>query len=290
MNYIIFDLEWNQPQDKSPLMVNNICLDGEIIQLGAVKLNAQFTVVDAFCMYVQPKHYQKLHNRIVALTGISDKILAEQGVSFPEMYTRFMQWCGDEYAFMTWSMSDLPILIDNLLIHQMDVTNIPVCYDIQRIFSREIMRGDTRYSLETALSILKERGDTSHDALHDARNTAKICAHLDLDVYLEEYASRVFAEQPSPIIYDTRQALRGDLALRQFLCPWCGEPVTCEPWLSYQGNTFAGYGMCPQEDEFLVELSVIKRPDGRYSAKRIIYEMSDDLWDVYMDKKEALGV
>lgn len=290
VNYIVLDLEWNQPLDQGALVTDPVCLNGEIIQLGAVKLNEQFAVVDEFCMYVQPQYYPKLHNRIVALTGISDKTLAEKGVSFPEMYDCFMQWCGDEYTFVTWSMSDLPILIDNLIIHQMDLSGLPVCYDIQRIFSREIMRGNTRYSLETALSILKEHGDTSHDALHDARNTAKVCDHLDLELYLNEYASQVFAERPSQTIYDTRQDIRDDPTLRQFLCPWCGEAVTCEPWISYQGNTFAGYGLCPREDEFLVELSIVRRPDGRFSAKRTIYEMSDDLWDVYMDKKEALGV
>ena len=187
---------------------------------------------------------------------------------------------------MTWSMSDLPILTDNLLVHEMDISRLPVCYDIQRIFSREIMRGNTRYSLETALAILKERGDTAHDALHDARNTAKVCDHLDLELYAKEYASQVFTEPPFPTLYDTRQDLREDPALRQFLCPWCGEPVTCEAWISFLENTFVGYGLCPQEDEFFVELSIVKRPDGRFSAKRVIYEMSDDLWDIYLEKKE----
>ena len=52
-----------------------------------------------------------------------------------------------------------------------------------------------------------------------------------------------------------------------------------------------GYGACPDGDEFLIQLSVVHHERRVYSAKRIIFEMSDDLWDIYMDKKDAvLGV
>ena len=290
MNYIIYDLEWNQPPDELSVVTDPICLEGEIVELGAVKLNEQFQPVEEFRRFVKPEYYPKMHKRIASLTGITDKILAEQGVSFPEMYESFTSWCGAEYTLMSWSMSDLPILIDNLLLHGMDVSRLPECCDIQRIFSREIMRGSTRYSLDTALAILKEKGDTAHDALNDARNTAKVCSHLNLEEYIGEYAAKAFAEQPLPITYETRQQLREDEALRRFACPWCGETVTCEPWIPNMGNTLLGYGVCPQEDEFLMELTSSHRPDGRFSARRILYEMSDDLWDIYMDKKEPVGV
>lgn len=290
MNYIIYDLEWNQPPEETAVVTNPVFLEGEIVELGAVKLNEQFQTVDEFRMFVTPKFYPKMHKRIASLTGISDRVLAQEGVPFPELYERFTAWCGDAYTLMTWSMSDLPILIDNLLAHGMDVSDLPDCCDIQRIFSREIMRGNTRYSLDTALAILKEKGDTAHDALHDARNTAKICDHLNLEEYIGEYTAKVFAEIPNGVAYESRQQVREDKSLLQFTCPWCGEQVTCEPWISYMGNTFSAYGLCPQEDEFLAELRIHAHPDGNFSAKRILFEMSDDLWDLYLEKKEALGV
>ena len=55
------------------------------------------------------------------------------------------------------------------------------------------------------------------------------------------------------------------------------------------GNTHIAYGMCPDGDEFLVQLSIIYHGKHVYSTKRIIFEMSDDLWDIYMDKKELLA-
>ena len=58
------------------------------------------------------------------------------------------------------------------------------------------MRSTVKYSLEYAMEVLNETGGDAHDAMNDSVNTAKICDHLDLESYLDEYASRVFAEDP----------------------------------------------------------------------------------------------
>jgi len=291
LKYIIFDLEWNQPADYSSTIEEPVYLTGEIVEIGAVKLDENFCPMDEIRIFIKPQYYTKMHKEIVALTGIRDQILEEQGVPFTEGYRRFIDWCGDEYAFMTWSMNDMPMLIDNMLLHGIDISNLPECYDVQRIFSREIMRGETRYSLDTALSLMKEKGDTAHDALHDARNTAKICDHLELNQYIDEYTSKVFAEKPSGKKYGTRRELLRAQSLLEFFCPWCGKSVKCDQWISLSGSTHLAYGACPDGDEFLLQLSVIHHEHRMYSAKRIIFEMSDDLWDIYMDKKEAvLGV
>ena len=289
MRYIIFDLEWNQPFDEAATIQEPVYLTGEIVEIGAVKLDENFCPMDELRLYITPKFYTKMHKQIAALTGIHDKDLAERGIPFPEAYQKFVSWCGEEYAFMTWSMNDMPMLIDNMILHGIDVSDLPECYDIQRIFSREIMHGETRYSLDTALTLLKEKGDTSHDALHDARNTAKVCDHLDLEEYLHEYTSKVFAEKPTGTRYETRKQILSDPSLSEFYCPWCGKAIKCEPWISLGGNTHVAYGVCPDGDEFLVQLSVVYHQRREYSTKRIIFEMSDDLWDIYMDKKEALG-
>ena len=290
MNYVIFDLEWNQPAQRDAAITDPVFLEGEIVEIGAVKLSDQFRKTDEFRVFIKPVFYPKMHKEVSSLTGIRDKDLAEKGIPFPDAYKQFIDWCGEDYAFMTWSMSDMPILIDNILIHELDISNLPECYDIQRIFSREIMRGATRYSLETALTLMKEKGDTAHDALNDARNTARICDHLELDQYLGEYTSKVFAEKPNGKLYENRYALLSDEDLRKFFCPWCGEPVQCDSWISSSGNTFLGCGICANGDEFLVQLSIVRRSTETYCAKRIIFEMSDDLWDIYMDRKELLGI
>lgn len=290
MNYIIFDLEWNQPPEESATIREPLYLTGEIVEIGAVKLDEKFQVIDGWKSYIRPQVYPKMHKRIASLTGISDRILAQEGVPFPEAFQAFQEWCGTEFAYMTWSMSDLPMLIGNMILHGLDVDNIPTCYDLQRIFGREILRDTARCSLDRALEILGETGEAAHDALHDSRNTAKVCNHLDLDAYLEEYPLRCVVQNPPENVYDTLADMLDDSPLRSITCPWCGEPVTGDAWISNGNHSYRSYGLCPQEDEFLLEIETIKLKDQTYRAKRMVYEMSDDLWEQYMDRKELLGV
>lgn len=289
MNYIIFDLEWNQPADMTAAVTQPLLLTGEIIEIGAVKLDDSFRPVDELRLYITPKYYTRMHRRIAALTGIHDRDLMTRGIPFPEAFARFRDWCGPEYSYMTWSMSDMPMLIDNMLLHGFDVSDLPVCYDIQRVFGREIMRSDTRYALDTALAIMKLSGDTAHDALNDARNTAQICGQLELEEYLEEYGARVFAEEPLPHVYrDHREALN-DPRLTDYACPWCGGRLQFDPWIRGD-RCYMSCGVCPEEDEFLMQLSLNRHRTDAYRVRRLMYEMCDDLWDIYMDKKEPLGV
>lgn len=286
MNYVIFDLEWNQPPVETAAVTEPVYLEGEIIELGAVKLNDAFEPVDELRLYITPQYYTKMHRKIASLTGIHDRDLLSRGVPFPEAFATFQTWCGEEFAYMTWSMSDLPMLVDNMRLHGIDAAELPVCYDIQRMFSREIMRENGRFSLDHALEVLGERGDTAHDALHDARNTAKVCGHLDLDVYLEEYGAKAFAPEIANTAYESAEALRGDEALSGFPCPWCGAAVSCEPWLYWEKNTWTSLGACEEGDEFFVELSVMRHTARDFRARRLIYEMSDDLWELYQARKE----
>ena len=284
MNYIIFDLEWNQGAEEEQGI-------GEIVEIGAVKLNDHFEIADELRLYIKPHLYPKLHSRIAALTGIRQQDLQTQGLPFPEAYARFADWCGEECVWMTWSTSDLPILLDNLLLHGLDASDLPDYCDLQRIFSREIMRSNAQYSLDTALAILKEKGDTAHDALHDARNTAKVCQHLELESYLGEYTGRIFGLQPTDTHYESRREMLSDPELGLFPCPWCGGAVKCESWIHFGHGTFVAYGICPEEDEFLVQMFSTFHRREDLTAKRLVFELTDDLWDIYLDKKEtAQGV
>ncbi|MGM9605566.1 MAG: exonuclease domain-containing protein [Faecousia sp.] len=287
MNYIIFDLEWNQCGSESEILTDPVCLPGEIIEIGAVKLDDTFQKVDELRLYIKPKYYSKLHRRIVTLTGIRDRMLAEQGLSFPEAYEKFRAFCGEEYSFMTWSTSDLPILVDNMLLHGIDVSNLPDTYDLQRIFCNEIMRFSRRMSLDDALKILNERGDIAHDALNDSRNTVLVCNHLDLEEYAGEYVSRAFAEQPLKTVFESPKAALEDEGLKRYQCPWCGETVTAGDWLRAEHDEYISMGRCSEEDEILLTLELTRTAPNRFHPRRIFYEMSDDLWEEYSTIEEA---
>ena len=61
MDYVIFDLEWNQcPYGKGK---ENPKLPFEIIEIGAVKMDGERNVLGTFHRIVKPVVYQHLHHR-----------------------------------------------------------------------------------------------------------------------------------------------------------------------------------------------------------------------------------
>ena len=73
MNYIVFDLEWNQcPYGKEK---ENPKLPFEIIEIGAVKLDENRNVIDSFQEIVKPAVYHRLHFRTKEILGITSNRL-----------------------------------------------------------------------------------------------------------------------------------------------------------------------------------------------------------------------
>ena len=57
MNYIVLDMEWNQPWPGSPSAkkVLPVQIRGEIIQIGAVRLTEEQLVTDEVQVLIKPK-------------------------------------------------------------------------------------------------------------------------------------------------------------------------------------------------------------------------------------------
>ena len=85
MQYIVLDLEWNQPWPGSPSSKKVLPspIRGEIIQIGAVRLSEDQQVLDEFTQLVMPKYYRRLNRRVSSLTGIKEARLKEEGIVFP---------------------------------------------------------------------------------------------------------------------------------------------------------------------------------------------------------------
>ena len=91
MDYIVLDMEWNQPWPGSPSSKKVLPVDirGEIIQIGAVRVSEEQFVQDEFQIMVKPKYYRHLNRRVSKLTGIKEARLREEGIPFPEAMERF---------------------------------------------------------------------------------------------------------------------------------------------------------------------------------------------------------
>ena len=119
MQYIVLDMEWNQPWPGSyaAQKVLPVQIHGEIIQIGAVRLLETGKIADEFQVLVRPKYYKKLNSRVSKLTGLRDARLREEGLSFPEALERFRDWIGGPCIFLTWGFDDITVLEDNILLH-----------------------------------------------------------------------------------------------------------------------------------------------------------------------------
>ena len=111
MNYIVFDLEWNQsPGGKK---YSNSRLPFEIIEIGAVKMNEKREPVDVFQRLIKPQVYNWIHDSIHEVIHVDYKDLAD-GLPFPEAVREFLDWCGDDFAFFTWGNQDVMELQRNM--------------------------------------------------------------------------------------------------------------------------------------------------------------------------------
>ena len=183
--YIVLDLEWNRPVSFSRKVKYPIQLNGEIIQIGAVKLNENLEEIDSFETFVKPKYYTKMNREVEELTGIHDDDLA-LGLAFPEAMNQFIEWCGSDNTVFTWGGTDLSVIRSNMIIHGMDVENIPEFFDAQLMFDDlEMMEGKS-YSLEYAVVYFNISGTNGHHALYDARDTAAVMRRFDVDEWVNE--------------------------------------------------------------------------------------------------------
>lgn len=188
MDYIVFDLEWNQCPDGKEKEDKR--LPFEIIQIGAVKLNESFEEIGRFNEYVRPVLYKTLHfhTKEILNLDISSLRLAR---SFPEVASDFFLWCGKDPVYCTWGCSDLLELQKNLAFYKLESPlPFPLFYlDIQKNFSLQFEDGKSRKSLEYASSLLSLPKNTPfHNALSDALYTSHIMQRLSKEKLLNYYS------------------------------------------------------------------------------------------------------
>ena len=177
MDYIVLDMEWNQPWPGSPSArkVLPVQIRGEIIQMGAVRVSEDQQVLDEFQVMIRPKFYRSLNRRVSKLTGIKESRLKAEGIPFAEAIERFRDWCGQDVVFLTWGFDDITILRENLQLHGLPYEWVDKWYNVQMMFNAQTDGSTAQKALKTAMEIFGiEASRPAHDALGDAYHTALI--------------------------------------------------------------------------------------------------------------------
>ena len=79
MNYIVIDLEWNQPLSPQRMVREPFNLGGEIIQIGAVKIDnlQELNITDRYSEIVRPVYYTKMNKHVTEVTEMTDDDLMQ---------------------------------------------------------------------------------------------------------------------------------------------------------------------------------------------------------------------
>jgi len=303
MNYIVMDMEWNQPWPGSPSSkkVLPVQIRGEIIQIGAVRVTEDREVADEFQIMIKPKFYRHLNRRVSKLTGIKESRLREEGVPFPEAIEAFKAWCGEDIIFLTWGFDDIGILRENLQLFGMDAAFTERWYNAQMIFNAQTDGSTSQKALKTAMEIFGiEATRPAHDALGDAYHTALICAKLDLKKGAVEYDEALKshengfhgAELPGCIArkvyydYADKRAALSAMEEEENLCPICGGRVLGSRWFAQPGHRYMDLASCPEDGKFLIRVRLSQQPDGLVRVSRLTYEATSEAAEAYARRAE----
>ena len=303
MNYIVMDMEWNQPWPGSPSAkkVLPVQIRGEIIQIGAVRVTEGQQVADEFQILIKPKYYRHLNRRVSKLTGIKETQLREEGVPFPEAIEAFRSWCGEDIIFLTWGFDDIGILRENLMLFNLDTSFTERWYNAQMIFNAQTDGSTAQKALKTAMEMFEiEATRPAHDALGDAYHTALICARLDLRKGAEEYDAALKshengfhgAELPGCIArkvfydYSDKRAALSAMAGEENICPICGSRMLGSRWFAQPGHRYMDLATCPQDGKFLIRVRLSQQPDGLVRVSRLTYEATSEAAEAYARRAE----
>ena len=306
MNYIILDMEWNQPWPGSPSSKKKLPVEirGEIIQIGAVRMTEDQLLADEFQIMVKPKYYRHLNRRVSKLTGIRESQLREEGVPFPEAAQQFLDWCGEDFVFIVWGFDDIGILRDNLQLFNMDVSFTERWYNAQMIFNAQTDGSSSQKGLKTAMEMFGiEATRPAHDALGDAYHTAQICAKLDMRKGMEEYnqAMRIHingfqgAELPGCIArqvyydYADKYAALSAMAGEENICPICGSRMLGSRWFAQPGHRYMDLATCPKDGKFMIRVRLSTQPDGLLRVSRLTYDATSEAAEAYARRAEKAG-
>jgi len=185
LNYIVMDLEWNQSNTRYRAERNGVRLEGEIVEIGAVRVDENMEILEQYCEFIKPECYKKMNRQVTELTDITNDMV-DHARPFAEVMTEFLNWCGED-AFLTWSENDIIMIEDNMLFHGMNIDDLPRCFDMQLLFDDQITQEDRSFALSYAMWKLDIKPERSHDALNDAVNTVEVLRRLDLSEGFEEY-------------------------------------------------------------------------------------------------------
>ncbi|WP_297133510.1 3'-5' exonuclease [Terrisporobacter sp.] len=186
MEYIVFDLEFNQGFDKK---LNKTVSDEkcpfEILQIGAVKLDSNLNIIDTFDTFIKPNIYKEIHPFIKKMTNISNDDVKD-APAFVDAFEMFKSFMNNENnnVLCVWGNGDLKELYRNIRYYNLSIDNISNDYINVQQHASVYFNNPTGKSigLQNAITLLELNQDKSyHNALNDAYYTSLVFKQIYSD-------------------------------------------------------------------------------------------------------------
>ena len=309
MNYIVFDLEWNQSSGKTE---KGCGMPFEIIEIGAVKLNRKMQIVDRYEQLIKPQIFHTMHYMTSRIIHLDKDDLIKDGRPFPEVMEEFLKWCGKDYIFCIWGTLDITELQRNMCYYGMDeLTTKPLPYmDVQKMYSLAYEDGKIRRALEYAIDELSiEKDEAFHRADSDAYYTARVLSrihaeHHDVEDYLSydlfmvprtkrdevhvkfktyfKYISREFSDKTSAM---------ADRVVCSTRCYCCGRSTKhVIKWFSVNGRHYYYVGYCKKHGYMKGKIRMKKADDGGIYVVKTLKLVTEDEAVSIREKQEKLRI
>ena len=262
MNDVIFDLEWNQCCGGREF--ENPRMPFEIIEIGAVKLDKKFNIIDTYSSIIKPKLYKKLQPHIKTILNYDEATL-RKGRPFDMVYREFIKWCGHDFVFGTWGSMDLNILQTNMEYYYLKPLPAPLMfYNIQQIYADTSEKNGKIEKLKNAvehLHIKIEDDKPFHSAVNDAYYTAQVLKQISPKDLSDRYCYDVYnnpKDKKDEIIshhkhylehisreYKSKKEASEDNELMTAICYRCGKKLAPKvKWFANTPNSYTCIGKC----------------------------------------------
>ena len=290
--YIVMDLEWNQSAVGKSGSIPGFPF--EIIEIGAVKLDAALKRIDEFSRLVRPAVYPRLHFRVSEVVGIDMDELRENGSCFKEVCTDFLNWCfkdGENPIFCTWGEMDIFQLENNMHYHHMPSRfKFPLLYyDIQKLYALA-STGAHKIAdpLDHAVDELHIDSDENfHRALADAEYTAKVMQEMNFSQYknylsIDYYAlpqnetEQIYLGLPGydkfvSMEFPSKEDCLSAKPVAEMICPICHKIIKRQvKWFTTNQRQYHCIAVCPEHGYVKGKLRIKHTPGEKIFAVKTI--------------------
>ena len=231
--------------------------------------------ISRFSVLIKSTFTKKLSTRFQRLTNITTEEMLQKGMTFDQAVDLYAEWAGNDAITMTWSNSDLYVLLENFRLRRR-INTVPIIgkyIDLQKYVQNEMIKRGSNITSQVSVSNMAIMLGIPIDGigLHRALDDSLLCAEMLRKVYNKERLLTYMIDTSVPdyyarltfkayIIRDLNSPLVNKKKM-EFKCEKCGKDAKrMTPW-SFKGHYFKAEFSCACGNKFIGRVAFKKYYD-----------------------------